>query len=56
MRAGITPPNHARANVVAVKEQSQMNALRKQAEQAEGSSPGGLKLPPGWSALSSRSA
>ena len=47
MRAGITPPNHARSNMVAVKEQSQMNALRKRAEQQEAASPGGLKLPPG---------
>jgi hypothetical protein len=29
VRAGIKPPNHAKKNVNAVKEQSKLNALRK---------------------------
>ncbi|PNH09884.1 hypothetical protein TSOC_003443 [Tetrabaena socialis] len=41
-RAGITPVNHAKNNAVAVREQSQMNAMRKAADPE----PGGLKLPP----------
>ncbi|KXZ51626.1 hypothetical protein GPECTOR_12g590 [Gonium pectorale] len=44
MRAGITPTNHAKNNAVAVREQSQMNALRKAAEQQQPE--GKLKLPP----------
>ena len=33
IRAGITPVNHARNNVIAVKEQSRLNALSKLQEQ-----------------------
>lgn len=35
MRAGVKPPNHARSNIAAVKEQSSLNNLRKQAEQQQ---------------------
>lgn len=45
VRAGIKPVNHARHNVLAVKDLSQMNALRKAAEQPDERP--GLKLPPG---------
>lgn len=45
-RAGIVPVNHAKANAMAVREASQMNALRKANEEQGGSSKG-LKLPPG---------
>lgn len=44
VRAGVKPVNHARHNVLAVKDLSQMNALRKAAEQPEERP--GLKLPP----------
>lgn len=44
-RAGIVPVNHAKANAMAVREASQMNALRKANEEQGGSSKG-LKLPP----------
>lgn len=46
MRAGITPTNHARHNAAAVREQSQMNALRKAAEVHEDTGDK-FKLPPG---------
>ncbi len=45
-RAGIIPINHAKANAMAVREASQMNALRKTNDEQGGSSKG-LKLPPG---------
>ncbi|GLC39541.1 hypothetical protein PLESTB_001628700 [Pleodorina starrii] len=44
-RAGITPTNHARNNAMAVREQSQLNALRKAADVQEDSG-SRLKLPP----------
>lgn len=45
IRAGITPTNHARQNAQAVREQSNMNAMRKAAEAHQDTK--GLKLPPG---------
>ncbi|PNW79608.1 hypothetical protein CHLRE_08g359850v5 [Chlamydomonas reinhardtii] len=44
IRAGITPTNHARQNAQAVREQSNMNAMRKAAEAHQDTK--GLKLPP----------
>lgn len=46
LRAGIKPVNHARANAVAVREQSQINALRKASDTSSGSG-AVTKLPPG---------
>lgn len=48
VRAGIKPVNHARANARAIKEQSQMNALRKASDTNCGSG-AVTKLPPGGS-------
>ncbi len=33
IRAGVKPPNHAKTNIAAIKEQSNLNNLRKAAEQ-----------------------
>ncbi|GAX83094.1 hypothetical protein CEUSTIGMA_g10520.t1 [Chlamydomonas eustigma] len=41
IRAGIKPPNHAKSNISAVKEQSSLNQLRKMAVQEEKSFPRG---------------
>ncbi len=47
IRAGIKPPNHAKSNISAVKEQSSLNALRKLAQQQENANPrGGAAMRP----------
>ncbi|KAG2494455.1 hypothetical protein HYH03_007507 [Edaphochlamys debaryana] len=45
MRAGITPTDHARQNAMAVREASNVNAMRKAAEEKDKDA-GRLKLPP----------
>ena len=39
VRAGIKPPNHAKTNICAIKEQSSLNKLRKMAQQSEETNP-----------------
>lgn len=47
VRAGLTPTNHHRNNVLAMKEQSRMNALRKQQEAQADATPAWKRTPSG---------